>query len=378
MAFFARPNLDDTQFKQLPESVLTLSGQTRIINVSGLTLKGDGGNIPIVVTGETEGYVLTYSEDENVIKLLKSSASGGSTVYKGASPTTCAVGGIPVNTAIYNFEVTRLLEMILVPTVNPVLVAPSSTFSVSPAGSLCEVGTVVNAIVSSTFSRGSVTPNYCCVDGDGSQYRSGAAICYNYIDYNGTPVKSSVSTSCALPAYTVAAASRCAYGSVSYAAGVTVKNSSGGTYVAALPSGTTTPIVSVITGIYPYFYGKVASGGVAAGVNRPSATAALVAGGTKVVGLSNGSIYINWNSGSDDYIWFAIPTTSASKTKWADTIVTVNNGSIGGAVSAGGNLFPDYNNVINVGTTCWSGQTYKVYISNYQTAATNQIVISNS
>ena len=48
--------------------------------------------------------------------------------------------------------------------------------------------------------------------------------------------------------------------------------------------------------LYPYFYGKVSSGGAAAGSNRPVADQALIDSGTKVVSSSSGNISINFNS----------------------------------------------------------------------------------
>ncbi len=128
---------------------------------------------------------------------------------------------------------------------------------------------------------------------------------------------------------------------------------------------------------YPYFYGKYASGGASAGVNRPVANQSLINSGTKVVASSTGTITITFNSTSDDYIWFAIPTVSTSKTKWY--INALNNGNIGGSISVGGNLFPAYDSVsINdVTFLYWSGIIYKIYISNYQTGLTVPIQLQN-
>ena len=133
------------------------------------------------------------------------------------------------------------------------------------------------------------------------------------------------------------------------------------------PSGniTGTSTNFTVSSIYPYFYGKVSSGGAAAGVNRPTANNALITGGTKVVASSTGTISITFNSTADDYSWFAIPSTSTSKTVWY--VDALNNGTIGGSVSSGGNLFPA-NDVVSVTTVLWGGVSYKVYITNYQSA----------
>jgi hypothetical protein len=55
----------------------------------------------------------------------------------------------------------------------------------------------------------------------------------------------------------------------------------------------------------------------------------------------------------------------------------LNNGSIGGAVSAGGNLFPANDTVsINSPTALWSGISYRIYISNYQSAVVTNMTLS--
>ena len=82
MSFFSRPDLSDIQFRQLSGSTLTMSG---ITNFTGV-LKSKGLEID-ATTGVTTpvGSVLTF--DGSKIKLIKS-ASGGSGVYIGNSPTT--------------------------------------------------------------------------------------------------------------------------------------------------------------------------------------------------------------------------------------------------------------------------------------------------
>ena len=132
-----------------------------------------------------------------------------------------------------------------------------------------------------------------------------------------------------------------------------------------------------VTSLYPYFYGKVASGGLAPGLGRPAASQALINAGSKVVANSNGTISINFNSSSDDYIWFAIPAISANKNVWFVSLL--NNGSIGGPVTPGGNLFPAFDTIsVDSPTVLWSGINYKVYVSNYQTAIAALMELRNS
>jgi hypothetical protein len=373
MTFFARPDLSNTQFKQLPDSILTLSGQTQIATVSGLTLTdGIGGFRPIIATGGTNFDVLTLVG--NQIVLSAPTASGGTGIYSCASPTTCTVGGLLSGTTILNCTISKILQKILVPTLNPVLTPPSETlFCISPSISTYEVGANITITGCSCFNSGCISPQYSSA----SSCRSGLPSSYNYVDF-GVPVTvtSTLLTNKHVPSsHPVTAGNNFISSSISYSAGVQPKNSSGGTYSTPLASGTTTPQVITICGQYPYFYGKVASGSVPAGSNRPTATCALIISGTKCVCNSDSTICINFNSTPDDYLWFAIPSGSTSKTCWF--VNTFNNGNIGGVVSAGGNLFPTYNTVNPVTTVCWAGQTYKLYISNYQTAINTIMELRN-
>jgi hypothetical protein len=374
MSFFSRPDLTNTQFKQLSgnDSILTLSGQTQIATISGLTLAdGSGSTIIITARNPVVGNIMTFDGTE--IRLMSpnpSGATGNSGNYFGNSPTTCTVGGLSGGSSIYGCTIENILQDILVPTVNPTLTAPSSIFNISLSNPY-EVGCVVSVVGCTCLSVGSINPQYSSA----SSCRSNGAISHNYIDFNcGTFSCFGNTCTCtrSLPAYTVVAGIRTAYGSVSYCAGVQPKNSSGANYSTPLTSGTTTPVGIVICGLLPYFYGKVASGGCPAGVNRPTPTCALVISGTKVLLDSSNIISINFNSTSDDYIWFGIPS-GLTKTCWC--VNALNNGAIGGAVSAGGNLFPAKASVNPVTTVCWSGRTYNVYISNYQTAVSTPMTI---
>jgi hypothetical protein len=370
MTFFSRPNLSEEQFKQLNGTTLTLSGLTQINSVTGFSISDGTNYVPIIVTGGTNLDVLTYIGGQIILSAPTSSGNTG--IYLCASPTTCTVGGLPAGSPISGCTISKILEEILVPTVNPTLTAPSSTFNISLSNPY-EVGCIVSVVGCTCLNVGNINPQYSSA----SSCRSCGAISHNYVDFNaGTCSCFGSNCSCtrSLPAYTVVAGIRTAYGSVSYCAGVQPKNSAGANYSTPLASGTTTPVPLIICGLYPYFYGIVASGGAPAGSNRPAATAALITGGTKCVCNSSGTIYINFNSTSDDYIWFAIPSASPIKTCWY--VNALNNGAIGGVVSAGGNLFSALASVNPVTTACWAGQTYNVYISNYQTAANTLMTLS--
>jgi len=380
--FFAQPNLDNLQFKQLTSSELKLCGQTKIATTSGLTLSnGVGGYVPIIATGGTNNKVLTYLNG-NIV--LRPTTGGGNMVYTGASPTTCTVGGLPAGCAIYNQSISTILEQILVPTINPVVTGPvNSSFTLSPPTTIYEVGTcVTNICATSCFSRGSVAPQY----NGGSPYRSGLPNTYNYIQLGGICAATNSTALCNCYLFTpskIQVGNNVVSTSITYSSGSTpVYNSACSVWLTALPSGTTSPSLSyTICGLYPYYWGNIASGGSPAGGNRPLINKYLVTGGTKVVDFSSDLLLINFNSTSDDYIWFAIPSESASKTKWY--VDALNNGIIGGGVNVGGNLFPDFVVVNDVASTTWSSviggspHSYKVYVSNYQTALNTIIEFKN-
>lgn len=372
MAFFSRPNLEDLQFKQVKNSTLTLSGETRIATTSGLTLNdGNGVYVPIIVTGATNFDVLTYFNGK--IMLSPSNGSGGG-VYSGASPTTCTVGGLISGSTIYGSNVANILEEILVPTLNPTLTNPSSTLSINPSDILYEVGSNINIDMTGTFDGGLISPAYCGVSG----VRSGAVVCYDYHVWGAPQTYSSswLTNTVSLSSHTITIGNNTISGCVYYASGVQPLNSSGGNYCSPLPSGHTQSNSINILGIYPYYYGTYSSNNACSGCDRPSGSASLIILGTKVVESSLSDICVNFNSAGDDYLWFAIPSTSTAKTIWYNS--PINNGSIGGGISHGCNLFPNPISIANVSNGCWGGVTYNMYISNYQTEVTTIIELRNS
>ena len=371
MSFFARPNLSDLEMKQLIGTQLTLSGQTRIATTSGLTLTdGVGGFIPIVATGATIGSVLTYNG--NKIVLISSSGTSGG-LYSGASPTTISVGGLISGSSIASQSISSIIESIVAPVLNPSLINPSEIFSISPLNTLYEVGTNINITGCTVFSRGSVSPAYC----GGTNVRSGLPTYYEYNVW-GTPtcaISTFTTNTICFGSHPVTVGNNTLSSKVWYSCGAQPLNSSGGNYSTPLPSGSSNTSAITISGIYPYFYGNVTCA-VQSGCNRPAATAGLITSGTKVAQPSTGTICINFNSTDTQYVWFAIPSTSPSKCIWY--VDPINTGVIGGSASAGGNLFPNYNTVNSVTTTFWSGISYKLYISNYQTAINTIIELRNS
>ena len=371
-SFFARPNLSDEQFKQLNGTTLTLSGQTRIATVTGFSISDGTKNVPIIVTGGTLGKVLTYDSTTCQITLQSAPGSGGG-LYSGASPTTCTVGGLVCNSPISGLPISDILQSILVPTVCPAVVAPShSAFIVSPSTSIYEIGTCISLCVTSCFSRGCITPQYC----GACCFRSGLASAYNYVDFGVPTVVSSIACcNChALSTYQINTPTNTISGSITYSSGATpAYNSSGGIYCTTLISGTTTPTRScTITGIYPWFWGYSTA--------APTINQALIDSistcGCKCVGSSNGSINVDNFNVTGKYIWFAIPTTCPAKTSWQGANNPSNNGFIPGALFPAG-IACTVNSPSCDAPSCWTAQSYSFYVSSYATSINYGMAFNN-
>lgn len=119
-----------------------------------------------------------------------------------------------------------------------------------------------------------------------------------------------------------------------------------------------------LTGVYPYFYGKVAD-------VQPIADQALIDSGTKVVASSAGNITIDFNSANNEFCWFAIPESSSAKNTWY--VNALNNGTIWQPWD----WFPT--NVIIPVTSpdgYWTNINYRVYVANYVSAVTDPVTFS--
>ena len=354
MTFFSRPILEDLQFRQLSGSTLTLNGQTQIATISGLTLT-DGNPVPtnVLLTASgasptTDGYVLTYRN--NVISLEKSSASGGSTIYHGASPTTCAVGGLPAGCSIYNMCLADIIQDMVAPVLNPTLTPPSSSLSLSPITTIFEVGCSIGFTGTINFDRGCVSPVYC----GGTPYRTGVADCYVFTDMGGNQY-SGVTNSCTMSSIIITSGNNTAYGVVDYTAGIAPTKSDGNLMTGCTCSAACISSCAVVCGIYPYFYGN--------SVSVPTAGSTLLTTGTKCVTNSSNNVIVNYNVTSK-YIWLATPAISITKTKWEGSNAPTTN-----TESIPGGLFNAPTTVlVNSPSSCWSGINYKFYISNYPTS----------
>lgn len=366
MSFFARPNLDNVQFKQLTGSTLTLSGTTQIVKQGGLQLPdGTGGYIPIVTSGASNQNVLTYivSGGTCCLTLLPPSSGASTGKYTCASPTTCSVGGLCCGTPIYNCGIDKILEMILVPTVPPVVTPITFSYSISPSTTIYEVGCSITITGCTTFGRGTVNPQYYCTSGC-QCYRSGLPNTHKYFDFCCVfhPCAcTALNDSLPMPV-SICAGNNVTCASVCYDAGVMLYDSASGTSFISpnpLPAGVTSVLSQTVCGILPWYWGKKSTNNI---------TAADVAAGTKCVGLSTGTLPIIYNSSCTDYLWFAVPNVTPAKTCWY--VNSINNGGIGGV----GNLFAaSCPQTVCSLQGCWTCCVYMVYVSCYSTGTATGI-----
>jgi hypothetical protein len=269
-------------------------------------------------------------------------------VYNLTSPSTVTVGGLPAGTNLVGRTWQSIIEEILVEYILPSF----NSFAISDIPAVVEVGIPITGVHNFTWST---TTSF--------------NVLANSIAIRDVTANTLIGSGLANDgneALNIGTIANTAPMSRSWRA--EGKNSLNVTFVSGQDS---------VMSLYPYFYGKVLSGGVAPGLGRPVANQALIASGTKVVANSNGTISVNFNSGSDHYLWFAIPASSASKLAWF--VSTLNNGAIGGAVNPGGNLFPAFDTVaIDSPTVLWAGVNYKIYVSNYQSAITALMELRNA
>lgn len=367
MPFFARPNLDDIQFKQLTGTTLTLSGTTRIAEIGGLEFIDEYGTcIPVVITGATPQDVLTYEGGKLILRQPTSGTSTG--VYDGLSPAIVEVGGIDVGYTLTGKTITCILQDMLVPTIEPTTVSsPYSIFCISPAvSSILEVGCQVTLTGSiNTFNRGVVNPAYGCPTiADG--YRVGAATCYEFSSiWTGTVCCTTGSPSISFGTNTIGQGNNSMSGLVWYSQGCCVYKSdcitpsslysqcAAGCTNGTCPSGV---ISRNITGIYPWFYGS--------SISVPVIGDSLIAAATcKCVQQSTGDIVATNYNVTGEYIWFAIPCASSSMLKWQGSNSPSNCGTIPGDLFASEVLCS-----VNSPSSCWVSQCYRFYVSNYPTS----------
>ena len=313
----------------------TATSVSTVANVgSGATVySGTSGTTALLRTiigsGDT---IVTQSGDTIIINSV-----GSSGTYDLSTPATKTVGGITAGEQLTGDTSFELFQRILAPYIPPTF----SSFSDDIAACV-EVGCQITG--SHSFSwvftdAGNVSGNTMCV----RDVTSGVTLATNISTTSPQAVTIATKT------FTTCGQTQQWCGSAMNTCGDQFNSSN-----------------STVISYYPWYWGICTCPG-APGANRPTATCDMVIGGTPLLATSAGNVSPPFNSGGDDYLWFAVPSSVTDKTCWC--LNTSVYGAIGGAVSPGGNLFPAPDSGISVTTSCWT-TNYDVYISNKQSTTT--------
>lgn len=240
--FRTNQTLSDAGFNQPSGSggTLTVSGSTTIANSATLRYS----------SCQHSAYVNRSVVDKEYVDNHVSGATGSS-VYNLSSPSVIPLGGICSGTVLTGKTTVQLFEMLLVPELCGTVTAPSIGIGLTASG-LYEIGCTISQTVTGTFSRGSISPQYCSV----SPFRSGCAISY---DFTGCGMTSGFQA-CALSSasqtngsYSVIIGTQSWGVCTCYNAGSPALGSKGTQYSAALIAGCTSAASNSIVGVYPLF-----------------------------------------------------------------------------------------------------------------------------
>jgi len=154
-------------------------------------------------------------------------------------------------------------------------------------------------------------------------------------------------------------------GTVSYSEGVTKDNNMGiPDSTGKILAGTINSPSRTITPIYPIFYGVSDS--------QPNTSTLDFNGMTKQVVNGQNTVTVTPSSTDSQWVIVAIPSSYPTKTKWY--VDELNQGAIGGS----SNLFgTSTTNLKSSPDGYWGGISYRIYITNYQSAITT-IELRNS
>lgn len=167
--------------------------------------------------------------------------------YTGISERT--IGGISEGQVFNEASINSIISLLIKEEKYPNIINPSSNFVSSITG-YREVGSTINITFTSTFDRGSISPQYYSE----SPYRSGLPISYQYSGYGlSDNVKSDLTDIQILNNYKVLLGIQTWRSRVSYSEGCQPKSSYGNNYLTKLSSSETPYITRSITGVYPYF-----------------------------------------------------------------------------------------------------------------------------
>jgi len=344
MALNTKIKIDDDHVVQEVGTTLTLSGNTKY------------SSHPTFTT-DTQLVDKKYVDD-NII----SGVTSGST-YDLLSPAAVVVGGITVGYSLTGKSSNCILQDMLYPELCGTLTAPSTVSTVLSCAANClEIGEVIGSMsVTSTFSRGSIDPQYCsaCFE------RSGPAVnyCFTGAQTNATYTCTALSAVRPITTYTIVDGANTWGSCTRYSVGTQPISNKGANFSTPLVSGYTTQKSDTITGILPWFWGVSDT--------CPTLNTALIATGVKVVETSDLTtcVQINFGTNTSKFLWFATPAVSTTKQGWYEG--ATNKGNIGQVPS------DVWDAPVTVGVdspqSCWTGCSYKIYTMNVPTSTSGSV-----
>ena len=297
-----------------------------------------------------------------------------------------AVGGVPINTPVSRFSgdsIVDVLNKILFPTQPPVYRGPTATL-VDSVNVTVEIGsdvsnnltlrldkrdsggleTVGNSITSSLNGSLSLTgPTTTSIANLSQQF-----------GFQNSNNPNQRFTYTANDSFEMPSSGSVTYTSIiKYQGGNQLLDSTGNPSGTAIAAGQLNPGNSGVSGIYPYFWGLNTSFTQVYATAISEAKAFIQAGtANKVLAASNGTLTVTFNATAGvNYMFFATPASSTTKTAWDDPNNPLNNGGIAGTsfTATVKELFsaPDIQAITssdtnNSGSPLWSNVNYKVYV----------------
>jgi len=280
------------------------------------------------------------------------------------------VGGIDDGeTVVAGTNLQDLFEKLLITIYDPTFTSPSFSLTDSISNSQ-EVGTTISVPLTFTFDRGSINGDNLignAWDPNAIQdFRAGASTSYTI---NGT---NQVGNTLTVNSHIVQPGNNDFFGTVTYNQGPQPLSSDGNNFGPPYPGGTSPVQSTSHTGYYPYFYGTAATFQEVNDV----ITNIEAGNGTKVVASGDGTLTLNVGT-SQQFVWFAIPSTSPLKVSWYED--GLNQGDIGAPgdpLVANGDLFVAFTNdddfyEIDSPDGYWTNILYTIYLMKPTTAGTS-------
>jgi len=201
------------------------------------------------------GQNLTIDVSGNLIIIDSSGGYSSGTYDTSLDPSLAmpsTVGGIAAGTLVNDLKGDTLVKMwddLLFPSVNPILTAPSGSFSMSPTTTLYEVGANVTLTFTTTLNRGSINPQYTA----DSAFRSGLP---NNFNFTGTGLVDASSSSIpyvhAPIDVSILISNQSWSAQIGYDEGVQPYDNKGNSYDSSLAAGTLSASPTrTIQGVYP-------------------------------------------------------------------------------------------------------------------------------